>query len=420
MMWSAVLCVISVFELHANSVFAFGFLHNHLSHFHMPCLARDLRPRYFELRSETRKSALKCNSVHEDQPGSDKNITRISLPESMLAKTDMPSIDMLGSDAIFEETVESKARRVFIGFAFVVATASWAKIQFEEELNDLQANLRSLSPQAADTFSQIVWGDQAPKKGTGTTLVRRKLDGQFASNLAVCILQTAISLRIVTDMPAFIKEERALATKALPFFAVSRPQGFDFDNGWAAAWNSEELANAALYARLRTLSQSLPSPLSRKSFLHALGARFLADRVLPAFDPASFPVADPLRESGAWLAGLAGLLAAYEAQGYAACSVGQRGAGTLDVERWEDRGQGELTIFAQDLALMPAAQALAGESLNDLAEALLPTCVVAAFLERCGVACDAEDYYISSAYTRNPAEYRPDSLLIQCNLSHRT
>jgi hypothetical protein len=340
----------------------------------------------------------------------------------MLAKSDVQGIDALGPDAIFEETIESKARRLFIGFAFVVATASWAKIQFEDELNGVQSNIRSLSPEAADIFSQIVWGDQAPKKkGASTTPARRKLDGRFASNLAGCILQTAISLRAVDDVPAFIKEERALATKALPFFAASGDaQGFDFGTGWAAAWDSEELANAALYARLRTLSRSLPSPLSRKTFLRALGARFLAERALPGFDPAAFPVADPLRESAAWLAGLGALLGAYEAGGYAAaCSVGQRGAGTLDAERWADRGQGELTIFAQGLALIPAAQALAGESLNDLAGALLPTCVVAAYLEACGVACDAEDYYISSAYTRDPADYRPDGLVIQCNLSRK-
>jgi hypothetical protein len=358
----------------------------------------------------------------EDLKGSDKNITRISLPESMLAKRDVQDIDAIGPDAIFEETVESKARRAFVGFAFVVAIASWAKIQFDTELNGVQAKIRSISPEAADIFSQIVWGDQASKaKGTGTKSVRRKLEGQFASNLAECILQTAMGLRVITDVPALIKEERALATKALPFFAAPGTKGFDFDNGWAAAWDSEDLANTALYARLRSISQHLPSPLSRKSFLRALGARFLTDRVLgPAFDPASFAVADPVRESGVWLAGLTALLAAYERQGFAACSVGQNGAGTLDAERWADRAQGELTIFAQGVALIPAAQALAGESLNDVAEALLPTCVVTAFLERCGVACDAEDYYLSSAYTRDPAQYRPDSLLVQCNLSRLT
>ena len=58
-----------------------------------------------------------------------------------------------------------------------------------------------------------------------------------------------------------------------------------------------------------------------------------------------------------------------------------------------------------------------GESLNDLAATLLPTAALTAYLARRGVVCDCEDYYISDIYTRDPAQYRPDGLAVQCNLS---
>ena len=321
-------------------------------------------------------------------------------------------------DADIEETVESKARRALIGLAFLVGALSWAKIQFEDELNTLQAGIRSYSPDAADVFSQVVWGDnvaKSVKKGSSLPQ-RRKLDGLFAQHLADCILITALSSKVILDKAVQIRDERALATKAVSFFASARTTEIKPD--WIGVWDSEPLANAALYARLRTLSPNLPSPLSRKTFLRALGNRVLADGLLGpgvGLNPAA--ASDPLLESDKWVAGLRGILAAYERLGYGVCSLGQKGAGELDRERWEEAGEGAITIFVQNLALIDAALVLAGESLNDLAAALLPTCVVTAYLERCGVACDAEDYYLSSAYTRNPAEYRPDSLLIQCNLS---
>lgn len=53
---------------------------------------------------------------------------------------------------------------------------------------------------------------------------------------------------------------------------------------------------------------------------------------------------------------------------------------------------------------------------QDLSELLLPTPVLPALLARFGVRCDAESYYLSSVYTRNPADYRPDCVAVQCNL----
>ena len=322
------------------------------------------------------------------------------------------------ADAELEETVESKTRRILIGFAFFVGVASWAKIQFEGELNEMQADIRSYSPDAADLFSQIVWGDKVTKyvKKGSSLPERRRMRGMFASNLAQCILNTALDTRVITDEVALQTAERSRAGKAVSFFAGSKT--FDNNQDWASVWESEQLANAALYSRLRTLYPNLPSPFSRKSFLRALGRRIMDDKVLGAsFDLSAFSVSDPLMESNKWIAGLKYILQSYEEQGYSVCSVGQKGVGELDKERWEETKEATLTIFFQNIALMDAAQVLAGESLNDLAEALLPTCVVVAYFDRIGIKCDAEDYYLSSTYTRNPADYRPDSLVIQCNLS---
>lgn len=78
-----------------------------------------------------------------------------------------------------------------------------------------------------------------------------------------------------------------------------------------------------------------------------------------------------------------------------------------------------LSVFFSDISLMGAAQVLAGESQNDLAAAILPTAPLRTFLRTCAIDADAEDYYMGNTYTPNPADYRPDGVVIQFNLSAR-
>jgi hypothetical protein len=412
---------ITLLGLNLDSVFSFSCLPwSHVSSSVKSSLSNRMCRRSYctEFRQlKVARLALKDDKI--DSAEADGNLTRILLPDSMVGKGRARGMDDSDEpDDEIDETVESKGRRLLVGFAFFLGAAGWAKVQFEGELNEIQAGIRSYSPDAADLFSRVVWGDKVTKyvkKGTSLP-ERRPLQGRFASDLSQCILKTALETRVITDDAALLKEERALASKAASFFAGSTP--IDNSQDWNSVWGSQQLVNTALYSRMRSLYPNLPSPFSRKAFLRALGKRVLSDKVLgPEFDLFTFSVSDPVAESNKWIAGLMYILRAYEEQGYAVCSLGQKGVGELDKERWEETKEGALTIFVQNIALMDAAQVLAGESLNDLAEALLPTCVIVAYFEQIGITCDAEDYYLSSTYTRNPADYRPDSLVIQCNLS---
>ena len=102
----------------------------------------------------------------------------------------------------------------------------------------------------------------------------------------------------------------------------------------------------------------------------------------------------------------------------------QRVIGKLDTEAWQQGATatppsmyGEVQVFLYLFALNPAAQILAGEAMDDLAACLSPMPVVQAFFEAHSIRADSQSFYLSSRYTRDPQNFRPDSVAVVANLS---
>ncbi len=82
-----------------------------------------------------------------------------------------------------------------------------------------------------------------------------------------------------------------------------------------------------------------------------------------------------------WLAALETLLGLYSAAGYGVAAIGENGTGLLDRLTWREDSPmtGTLSVFVYLIVFNDAAQVLAGEAVDDLAAALLPGPVLAAF-----------------------------------------
>mmetsp|Transcript_12778 Transcript_12778/g.44814 ORF Transcript_12778/g.44814 Transcript_12778/m.44814 type:complete len:380 (-) Transcript_12778:231-1370(-) len=298
------------------------------------------------------------------------------------------------------------ARRSLLGLILGGGVVAMTKIYGESELLQLDSMWRKTFPQERKA-------------------IRPSVDPTFVSDLGDLIRAVAVEdLRLVAG-DALASEETEVASKAASFFRM--PDGgqqarslLDERRTVEALWMDERMANLALYARIHTIGSRLASPLSRKQYVESVGKRFLQSSFFGGeFSAAKYRVKDPIQDYAVWYEGLKELLRCYTARGYGICSIGERGTGMLDEISWREDRESSFTVFVSDLAVNDAAQALAGESINDLAEVMLPTPVIVEYLRAMGIQCDAESYYLSSVYTRNPADYHPDSLAIQFNLAYK-
>uniref|UniRef100_A0A7S0F224 Uncharacterized protein n=1 Tax=Hanusia phi TaxID=3032 RepID=A0A7S0F224_9CRYP len=298
------------------------------------------------------------------------------------------------------------ARRSFLGLILGGGFVAMAKIYGESELLQLDSLWRSMFPQEKRA-------------------VRQTLDPKFASELGDLIRTAAVDDLRVISADALGSRETEVASKASSFFRMSDGGQqartiLDQRGSLEALWSDEKMANLALYARIHTIGSKLPSPSNRKQYVDRVGRFVLQSSLLGNnFSASKYQVEDPVKDYAVWYEGLKELLRCYTARGYGICSIGERGTGMLDDVAWREDREASFTVFVSDLAVNDAAQALAGESINDLAEVILPTPVILEYLRAMGIQCDAESYYLSSVYTRNPADYRPDSLAIQINLAYK-
>jgi len=253
---------------------------------------------------------------------------------------------------------------------------------------------------------------------TGSTKqdLRGPLRPDFTRGLADAIQAAALEEKLFASAGELGEEEQKYVKKCVTFFpgadAQLKSAGWDGRAvPWETLWGgSEILANMGLYARLHTISGRTPSPLSRRNFSQAVSRNVMKMGLVGA-ELGKYATKDP-RNDLLWLEGLKSLLANLQLAGYAVGTVGEGKYGKLDELVWREDGEASVQVFFYDYALIDAAQALAGESQNDLAAALLPTQLILDLLKQSNIDVSADDFYIEN--TKNG--YRPDGLVVQLNL----
>ena len=342
-------------------------------------------------------------------PGDEDDLERVVL------KTSAPGPQ--AEQVQWEKRVLEATRRSALGALSLSTLVGYVKIYGESE-------------ESLRLYDSI---DAALRRATGRPLagvtqerVRAALDPSFAALVADAIEHVATVQLQLVDGAALRSEETAIAAKAVRLFPVADPASVSQaieGGGWSALQHtSPSTSNLALYSRLRALEARLPSPKSRKEFSSAVGARILQQLRARSsdLDEAIQECVDAgARDCDLWLAALETLLGLYSAAGYGVAAIGENGTGLLDRLTWREDSPmtGTLSVFVYLIVFNDAAQVLAGEAVDDLAAALLPGPVLAAFFDCLGIEADAQSFYLSSRYRRNPADYRPDSVALVLNLS---
>lgn len=155
--------------------------------------------------------------------------------------------------------------------------------------------------------------------------------------------------------------------------------------------------NFALYARLHVI-EARTSPAQRLSY-----SRALARRTLPLVG-ASPPSGDVLTD----VRGVLDVLVnKHWISGYKISD--------FDDVVWREERTSPLTVFAYDPVTIQCAQLLGEEAYAEISPVLSPWLV--AILEDGGVSVTAEDYYLDSEYSPDPADYAPSVLATEFDLS---
>lgn len=243
-------------------------------------------------------------------------------------------------------------------------------------------------------------------------------DPAFTRAVLDAALTEALRLGLAKSTSQLAQEQSSLAQRAAPLFFPQAllPSGSEiFALLSTNRSNAQPLSpllsqpiflNFALYVRLRCIALA-SSPASRT----ALSAG-VAVRTLPLLVDVPKMARSP-RSTTSWLEGVHALLQALVRRGWLSSFSVQ----SDDVENgtWAEEGRAALTVFAQGVVSMQAAQLLAEDSLEEIAPKVSPWLV--AYLASCGIHTSCEDYYMDDVYRPDTWQYTPTVMASQLDLT---
>ncbi|KAA8490890.1 hypothetical protein FVE85_1337 [Porphyridium purpureum] len=164
-----------------------------------------------------------------------------------------------------------------------------------------------------------------------------------------------------------------------------------------------------LYVRMHLICERATYRNQRRQLMLEI-SQYILDHA-PRFSLANVPLGPRIDQ---WTAGIDHILAAFQATGL--CSTYKIEFPITQQEEWVDEGRTSVSVFADSIALMPAAQVLAGESFNDLAPIFLGE-MLRVYLQRCGIATESEEFYMDDTFQRDFTKYKPTAIAIQLDLA---
>jgi len=272
--------------------------------------------------------------------------------------------------------------------------------------------------------------------------IKKKLHVNDA--FATALLQIPLIVAVKTfKMPlkSILEEEQALRPKSVGFFVTSEPisskksapspiqlflnqktgnssiDSLNYpkelsmnSNGGSQSVvldvGDRDILNWLIYCRMHVICARLLSPAERRLFMKSVGFGLLDTFVGGLNIPVSNVGTD-------WRFGVESILEGLQTNGF--CSSYKLEMSAFESDLFTEEGQSRFTLYCEDVATMSSSQTLAGESYNDLAPIFVSD-IIGAYLERCGIRSDHEDFYIDNSFQRNPFAYDPTGIVIQFNI----